>query len=179
MPEPLEKVKFGGNEVESLMVKTRKLSDIQQEFAFTEFNLYQRKSEVFYISELGHIKSFRPFREMAIPFVLIEEKSKSLRTKRSRKSFFTASGLTERYTSSRTPMQPYLPLMEAMNGNIHYRIFCGIRICPENQLTSYKLIDNILQSLIFHSQSFRILIPFVTEGFLFYHFPTFSLHNIH
>lgn len=80
MPEPLEKVKFGGNEVESLMVKTRKLSDIQQEFAFTEF-LYQRKSEVFYISELGHIKSFRPFREMAIPFVLIEEKPKNLRTK--------------------------------------------------------------------------------------------------
>ena len=81
MLEPLEKVKFGGNEVESLMVKTRKLSDIQQKFAFTEFNLYQRKSEVFYISELGHIKSFRPFREMAIPFVLIEENPKNLRTK--------------------------------------------------------------------------------------------------
>ena len=34
-----------------------------------------------------------------------------------------------------------------MNGNIHYQIFCGIRISPENQLTNYKLIDSILLEL--------------------------------
>ena len=33
--------------------------------------------------------------------------------------------------------------MVALNGNIHYQIFCGIRISPENQLTNYKLIDSI------------------------------------
>ena len=38
-------------------------------------------------------------------------------------------------------------LMEALNGNIHYQIFCGIRISPENQLTNYKLIDSILLEL--------------------------------
>ena len=38
-------------------------------------------------------------------------------------------------------------LMEALNGNIHYQIFCGIRISPENQLTNYKLIDGILLEL--------------------------------
>ena len=38
-------------------------------------------------------------------------------------------------------------LMEALNGNIHYQIFCGIRISPENQLTNYKLIDGILLGL--------------------------------
>ena len=37
--------------------------------------------------------------------------------------------------------------MEALNGNIHYQIFCGIRISPKNQLTSYKLIDRILLEL--------------------------------
>ena len=37
--------------------------------------------------------------------------------------------------------------MEDLNGNIHYQIFCGIRICPESQLTNYKLIDNILLEL--------------------------------
>ena len=38
-------------------------------------------------------------------------------------------------------------LMDALNGNIHYQIFCGIRISPENQLTNYKLIDSILVEL--------------------------------
>ena len=38
-------------------------------------------------------------------------------------------------------------LMEALNGNIHYQIFCGIRISPESQLTNYKLIDSILLEL--------------------------------
>ena len=38
-------------------------------------------------------------------------------------------------------------LMDALSGNIHYQIFCGIRISPEKQLTNYKLIDNILLEL--------------------------------
>ena len=37
--------------------------------------------------------------------------------------------------------------MEALNGNVHYQIFCGIRISPESQLTNYKLIDSILLEL--------------------------------
>ena len=40
-----------------------------------------------------------------------------------------------------------LKLRDALNGNIHYQIFCGIRISPENQLTYYKLIDSILLEL--------------------------------
>ena len=38
-------------------------------------------------------------------------------------------------------------LIDALNGNIHYQIFCGIRISPENQLINYKLIDSILLEL--------------------------------
>ena len=38
-------------------------------------------------------------------------------------------------------------LMEALNRDIHYQIFCGIRISPESQLTNYKLIDSILLEL--------------------------------
>lgn len=38
-------------------------------------------------------------------------------------------------------------LMETLNGNIHYQIFCGIRISPENQLTNYMLIYSILLEL--------------------------------
>lgn len=146
-PEPLEKVKFGGNEVKNLMAKVRKLSDIQQEFAFTEFDFYQRYSDSFKISELGRIKSLLPLREMAVSFGLIDENPKNVRSKRGRKSFFTAEGkvalaFLKMYTGMSAPK-----LMEALNGNIHYQIFCGIMISPENHLTNYKLIDNILLEL--------------------------------
>ena len=84
---------------------------------------------------------------MAISFGLVEEKPKSLRTKRGRKSFFTPEGkvalaFLKMYTGLSAPK-----LMEALNGNNHYQIFCGIRISPENQLTNYKLIDSILLEL--------------------------------
>ena len=129
------------------MAKVQKLSDIQQEIAFTEFDFYQRHVESFKASELGRIKSLLPLREMAILFGLIEERPKSIRAKRGRRSFFTPEGkvalaFLKMYTGLSAPN-----LMEALNGNIHYQIFCGIRISPENQLTNYKLIDNILLEL--------------------------------
>ncbi len=131
------------------MAKVRNLSDIQQEIAFTESDFYQRYEESFKTSELGRIKSLLPLREMAISFGLVEEKPKSLRVKRGRKSFFTPEGklalalaFLKMYTGLSVPK-----LMEALNGNIHYQIFCGIRISPESQLTNYKLIDSILLEL--------------------------------
>ena len=72
--------------------QSRNLFDIQQEIAFTEFDFYQRYEESFKTSELGRIKSLLPLREMAISFGLVEEKPKSIRTKRGRKSFFTPEG---------------------------------------------------------------------------------------
>ena len=106
-----------------------------------------RYVETFKTSELGRIKSLLPLREMAISFGLIEERPKSLRTKRGRKSFFTPEGkvalaFLKIYTGLSAPKQ-----MEALNGNIHYQIFYGIRISHENQLTNYKLIDSILLEL--------------------------------
>lgn len=129
------------------MAKVRHLSDIQQEIAFTEFDFYQQYVETFKTSELGKIKRLLPLHEMAISFGLIEEKPKSLRTPRGRKSFFSPEGkvalaFLKMYTGLSAPK-----LMEALNGNIHYQIFCGVRIHPHNQLTNYKLIDNILLEL--------------------------------
>ena len=138
---------FGGNEVENLMAKIRHLSEIQQEIAFTEFDFYQRYAETFKTSELGRTKSLLPLRQMAISFNLMEERPMHKRVKRGRKSFFTPEGkvalaFLKMYTGLSAPK-----LMEALNGNIHYQIFCGIRISPENQLTNYKLIDGILLEL--------------------------------
>lgn len=129
------------------MAKIRHLSEIQQEIAFTEFDFYQRYAETFKTSELGRIKSHLPLREMAISFNLVEERPMHKRVKRGRKPFFTPEGkvalaFLKMYTGLSAPK-----LMEALNGNIHYQIFCGIRISPENQLTNYKLIDGILLEL--------------------------------
>ena len=129
------------------MAKIRHLSEIQQEIAFTEFDFYQRYAETFKTSELGRIKSLLPLREMAISFNLMEERPMHKRVKRGRKSFFTPEGkvalaFLKMYTGLSAPK-----LMEALNGNIHYQIFCGIRISPEKQLTNYKLIDGILLEL--------------------------------
>ena len=129
------------------MAKIRHLSEIQQEIAFTEFDFYQRYAETFKTSELGRIKSLLPLRQMAISFNLVEERPMHKRVKRGRKPFFTPEGkvalaFLKMYTGLSAPK-----LMEALNGNIHYQIFCGIRISPEKQLTNYKLIDGILLEL--------------------------------
>ena len=84
---------------------------------------------------------------MAISLGLIDEKPKSLRTPRGRKSFFPPEGkvawaFLKMYTGLSAPK-----LMDALNGNIHYQIFCGIRISPENQLINHKLLDSILVEL--------------------------------
>ena len=129
------------------MAKVRNLSDTQQQIAFTEHDFYQQYVETFKTSELGRIKLLLPLHGMAISFGLIEERPKSIRAKRGRKSFFTPEGkvvlaFLKIYTGMSAPK-----LLEALNGNIHYKIFCGIRVSPENQLTNYKLIDNILLEL--------------------------------
>ena len=129
------------------MAKIQNLSDIQQEFAFTEFGFYQRYVESFKSSDLGRIKLLLPLREMALSFGLIAANSKRLRPKRGRHSYFSPEGkvalaFLKMYTGLSAPK-----LMDALNGNIHYQIFCGIRISPEKQLTNYKLIDSILLEL--------------------------------
>lgn len=129
------------------MAKVQNLSDIEQEIAFTEFDFYRRYEETFKSSELGRIKSRLPLGEMALSFGLIGSAPKSIKVKRGRKCFFTPEGkvalaFLKMYTGLSAPK-----LMDALNGNIHYQIFCGIRISPENQLTNYKLIDGILLEL--------------------------------
>ena len=126
------------------MAKIQNLSDIQQEIAFTEFDFYKVYEDTFKSSELGRIKSLLPLRKMAVKLGLIEEERKSYRRKRGRKSFFTPEGkvalaFLKMYTGLSAPK-----LMESLNGNIHYQIFCCIRISPKNQLKNYKLIDSIL-----------------------------------
>ena len=38
-------------------------------------------------------------------------------------------------------------LMEQLNGNIHYQMFCDVLIDPMRPLTNYKLLDDIMMEL--------------------------------
>ena len=106
------------------MAKIQNLSDIQPEIAFSEYDFYKNYEQSFEQTELGRIKKLLPLHEMAISFGLIEKRPKSLRVKRGRKSFFTPEGkvalaFLKSYTGLSAPK-----LMEALNGNIYYQIFC-------------------------------------------------------
>lgn len=72
---------------------------------------------------------------------------KSLRPKLGRKSYFTPEGkvalmFLKMYTGLSCPK-----LMEQLNGNIHYQMFCDVIIDPTRPLTNYKLLDDIILEL--------------------------------
>ena len=81
---------------------------------------------------------------MAEDFGLVR---KSMRPKLGRRSFFTPEGkvalmFLKMYTGQSCPK-----LMEQLNGNIHYQIFCDVIIDPTRPLTNYKLLDDIMMEL--------------------------------
>ena len=81
---------------------------------------------------------------MAVRFGLIDSVT---RRKAGRKSYFSPKGkVALMFLKSHTGLSAP-KLMEQLNANIHYQIFCGIRISPANPLTNYKLIDDIFLEL--------------------------------
>ena len=90
------------------------------------------------------MKKLLPLHAMAENFGLI---SKSMRPILGRKSYFTAEGkvalmFLKMYTGLSCPK-----LMEQLNGNIHYQMFCDVIIDPARPLTNYKLLDDIMLEL--------------------------------
>lgn len=126
------------------MPKIQNFAGITPNIPFTEFKFYDFYMSTFEKSELGSIKKLLPLREMAENFGLT---SKSMRTKRGRKSYFTPEGkvalmFLKMYTGLSCPN-----LMEQLNGNIHYQMFCDVIIAPTRPLTNYKLLDDIILEL--------------------------------
>lgn len=85
-----------------------------------------------------------PLREMAENFGLVR---KSMGLKLGRRSSFTPEGkvalmFLKMYTGLSCPK-----LLEQLNGNIHYQIFCDVIIDPTRPLTNYKLLDDIMMEL--------------------------------
>ena len=90
------------------------------------------------------MKRLLPLHEMAVNFGLVSERYER---KRGPKPFFSPEGkvalmFLKMYTQLSAPK-----LLEQLNGNIHYQIFCDIYINPLRPLTNYKLIDDIASEL--------------------------------
>ena len=126
------------------MTKVQNFAEITPNIPFTEFNFYDLYRSTFEKSELGRIKKLIPLGRMAENFGLT---SKSMRPKRGRKPYFTPEGkvalmFLKMYTGLSCPR-----LIEQLNGNIHYQIFCDVIIDPTRPLTNYKLLDDIILEL--------------------------------
>lgn len=126
------------------MSKVRNFTEITPNIGFSEFDFYDLYRSTFETSELGRIKKMLPLHEMAENFGLVR---KSLRPKLGRKSYFTPEGkvalmFLKMYTGLSCPK-----LMEQLNGNIHYQMFCDVIIDPTRPLTNYKLLNDIIMEL--------------------------------
>ena len=87
------------------------------------------------------MKKLLPLHEMAKNLGLLREGARTLRGK---KPYFSPNGkvalvFLKMYTQLSAPK-----LLDQLNGNIHYQMFCGVSIDPESPLTNYKLIDDII-----------------------------------
>ena len=125
------------------MAKVQNFSGISPNLPFTEFDFYDLYRQTFEKSKLGRIKKKLPLGEMAENLGL----KSSMRPKRGRRSYFTPEGkvalmFLKMYTGLSCPK-----LMEQLNGNIHYQIFCGVIIDPVKPLTNYKLLDDVFSEL--------------------------------
>jgi Transposase domain (DUF772). len=118
------------------MRKIQKISDLEPTIAFSEFDFYKNYETSFYNSEIGGLYQAIPFAEL----------SKSLGLKdniKGRSSYFPAAGkLALMFLKSYTSLSDS-QLIDNLNSNIHYQLFCGVRINPLEPLTNFKIVSAI------------------------------------
>ena len=118
------------------MAKIQNISEIHPTLGFTEFDVLEKYRKSFNESELGRIHSVFPFERMAKAIGLCEQRL-------GRRTIFSPSAkialmVLKAYTGFSDKQ-----LVEHLNVNIHYQIFCGIMIDPAFPITNYKIVSAI------------------------------------
>ena len=126
------------------MAKIRNFAEIAPNLPFTEYDFYEEYRGAFEKTDLGRMKRILPLHEMAKSLGLVSE---SLRPKRGRRSYFTPEGKVALMFLKMKTQKSFPKLMEALNGNIFYQMFCDIVIDPAHPLANYKLLDDIALEL--------------------------------
>lgn len=122
------------------MAKIQKISEIEPSLGFTEFDMLKKYRKSFECSELGKIHAIFPFSSLAKEMGLKESPL-------GRKSCLSPSGkialmVLKAYTGFSDRL-----LVEHINGNIYYQMFCGILVDPSHPLTNYKIVSAIRQEI--------------------------------
>ena len=118
------------------MAKIQNISEIHPTLGFTEFDIIEKYRKSFHESELGRLHSVFPFERMAKVMGLSEQRL-------GRRNIFSPSAkialmVLKAYTGFSDRQ-----LVEHLNGNIHYQMFCGIMINPSFPITNYKIVSAI------------------------------------
>ena len=118
------------------MAKIQNISEIHPTLGFTEFDILEKYRKSFNESELGKLHSVFPFECMA--------KAAGLSDRRlGRRNRFSPSAkialmVLKAYTGFSDRQ-----LVEYLNGNIHYQMFCGIMINPSFPIINFKIVSVI------------------------------------
>ena len=118
------------------MAKIQNISEIHPTLGFTEFDILERYRKSFHESELGRLHSVFPFEHIAKTVGLSDQHL-------GRRNIFSpcakiALMVLKAYTGFSDRQ-----LVEHLNGNIHYQMFCGIMISPSFPITNYKIVSAI------------------------------------
>ena len=118
------------------MAKIQNISEIHPTLGFTEFDILEKYRKSFHESELGRLHSVFPFERMAKAAGLSRQHP-------GRRNIFSPSAkialmVVKAYTGFSDRQ-----LVEHLNGNIHYQMFCGIMIDPSSPITNIKIVSAI------------------------------------
>ena len=118
------------------MAKIQNISEIHPTLGFTEFDVLEKYRKSFNESELGRLHSVFPFERMAKAAGLSEQ---SL----GRRNIFCPSAKIALLVLKSYTGFSDRHLVEHLNGNIHYQMFCGVLIDPVFPITNYKIVSAI------------------------------------
>ena len=122
------------------MSKIHKTSELEPTIAFSEFDFYKNYTQSFNNSELGGLYRSIPFSSLVRTLGLKDNV-------KGRQAYFPAEGkLALMFLKSYTGMSDS-QLIDNLNSNIHYQLFCGVRINPLDPLTNFKIVSDIRCSI--------------------------------
>ena len=117
------------------MAKIQNISEIHPTLGFAEFDILEKYRKSFHASELGSLYSVFPFERIAKEIGLSQSRLGR------RNCFSPSSKIALMVLKAYTGFSDRL-LVEHLNGNIHYQLFCGIMIDPSCPMTNYKIPQN-------------------------------------
>lgn len=119
------------------IVKERRISSRQQEICFkSSIEQYELVRSTFLSSDLGKIYQ-------SIPWDLLVKEFKLKESRKGRKSIFSPQGkiglmFLKHYSGCSDKR-----LIEQLNSNVHYQLFCDLLLSPGDYLPNYKIVSEI------------------------------------